>query len=158
MTAATISKKSKAQPAVAPQVEEPASPPHRCFLTDDQHQFIFERLDRAAAVVRALVHVFGGDASLDKPRKVEGLMGVLQHADRLLSELNDRIMEIDSLLPSDLRWQTFEAYSLVAMAADLQMCDGFEWRWSDDWYCTYFDAADACIGKAMAALDEVRIA
>ena len=104
-----------------------------------------------------LVHLFGDDADVDDPSKIEGLMGTLQHADNLLSELRQEIVNIESDLPEDLYWRALEAQSMIQLVERLQSAGDYEWRLSDTTYCSYFDAASNCIARAKAALELVSI-
>ena len=125
-------------------------------LTSKQHFSIYLKLEHASAMMNMLVHVFGGDACLDEPSKVEGLMGMLQQADNLLSELNLEIMAINGDLPGDLRWRTLEAAHMIQLVERLQSAGDYDWRLSDDIYCSYFDAASNCIDRAKVALELVK--
>lgn len=125
-------------------------------LPSEQHASFSLRLEHASAMMKMLVHVFGGDAGLDDPSKVEGLMGTLQQADNLLSELNLEIMAINGDLPGDLRWRTVEAAHMIQLVERLQSAGDYDWRLSDAIYCSYFDAASNCIDKAKAALQSVK--
>ena len=147
---------------IAPYLSAPPQPTaalptaSQCGLTSEQQFSFLLRLEKASAIMKMLVHVFGGDAGLDEPSKVEGLMGTLQQADNLLSELNLEILAINGDLPGDLRWRTFEAAHMIQLVERLQFAGDYDWRLSDAIYCSYFDAASNCIDKAKAALQSVK--
>ncbi|WP_027477537.1 hypothetical protein [Curvibacter gracilis] len=103
--------------------------------------------------MRCLIHVFGGDANLKEPAKVTGLFGTLQAAAGLMSRVNI-VLQNHNALPDQLRLNVEQALSMLQLIETLQVADQHEWRWSDDWYCAYFDAASGCIESALKAMDD----
>lgn len=144
-------------PPAAP-ANEPAfgsggsKPPVECFMTAPEFDEIHTGLYRADAVVRCLIHVFGGDANLKEPAKVTGLFGTLQAATGLMARVNT-VLQNHNALPDQLSLNVEQALSLLQLIERLQVADAHEWRWSDDWYCAYFDAASGCIESALKAMD-----
>lgn len=81
------------------------------------------------------------------PRNSGDVMGILQHTDLLLNELNEDISNIGGVLPDDLRWRTFEAKAIVAVARRMTDDDG--------WGCMGYDAP-RLIWHFMAAKDALQ--
>lgn len=161
MSAATKNKPVDSSPA-AP-ANEPAfgsggaKPPVEFFMTPSQFDDIHRDLRQANAVTRALVHVFGGDANLREPSNVNGLFGSLQTAVRLMASVNQALQHHNAPT-GQLSLNAQQAQALLELVEHLQVADDFEWRWSDEWFCDYFDAASYCIERAMKAMDlEVKI-
>ncbi|MDD0814255.1 hypothetical protein PSQ39_06395 [Curvibacter sp. HBC28] len=159
MSATTKSKPVTASvvgPTVAPANEAAFGgggnkPPTECFMTMDEYDKIHAALYRAEAVVRCLVHVFGGDANIKDPTHVNGLFGSLQAAVKLMAGVNTMV-QYHSETPDQLRLNVEQALSLLQLIEHLQIADDYEWRWSQDWYCAYFDAACSNIESAMTAM------
>lgn len=159
MSAATKNKPATGTSKVPPAApaNEPAfgssgaKPPVECFMTAPEYDEIHMSLYRADAVVRCLVHVFGGDANLKEPANVNGLFGTLQGAIGLMTLVNIGIKNHNAL-PDQLRLSVEQALSMLQLLEHLQVADGYEWRWSEDWYCAYFDAVSDCIDRSMKAM------
>lgn len=87
------------------------------------------------------------------PTKSGDVMGLLQHVDLLLHEAHEHIGKIVGCLPDDLRWRTFEARAIVAVARrmtddDCWACSGYDTTMLV--WC--FDAASDSLKRALHAL------
>jgi len=160
MSTTTKNKSATATTTVQPAApaNEPAfgsagnKPPVDYYMTAPEFDEIHTSLYRADAVVRCLIHVFGGDANLKEPAKVIGLFGTLQAASGLMARVN-MVLQNHNALPDQLRLNVEQALSMLQLIETLQIADDHEWRWSDDWYCAYFDAASGCIESALKAMN-----
>jgi len=134
-----------------------AKPPVECFVTGADYDDIHRDLCQAEAVTRAMVHVFAGDSGLSEPSKASGLFGVLQAAVGMLKRVYS-IIEKQGATPDQLRLNVEQALSLLELIEHLQVADDYEWRWSDGWYCDYFNASNSCVERALKAMnDQVKI-
>lgn len=134
-----------------------AKPPVEFFMTGPEFDEVHRDLRQADAVTRALVHVFGGDANLKEPSNVNGLLGTLQTAVGLMARVN-MVLQNHNASPGQLRLNAEQALSLLELIEHLQVADDYEWRWSNEWFCNYFDTINHCIERALKAMDtEVQI-
>lgn len=134
-----------------------AKPSVEFFMTGPEFDEIHRDLRQADAVTRALVHVFGGDANLNEPANVNGLFGSLQAAVGLMARVN-MVLQNHNALAGQLRLNAEQALALLQLIEHLQVADDFEWRWSDEWFCNFFDTISHCIERAIKAMDvEVKI-
>jgi len=134
-----------------------AKPPVECFMTGADYDDIHRDLCQAEAVTRAMVHIFAGDSGLSEPSKASGLFGTLQAAVGMLRRASS-IIEKHGATPNQLRLNVEQALALLELIEHLQVADDYEWRWSDGWYCDYFNASNSCVERALGSLnDQVKI-
>lgn len=136
---------------VATPAADPVMRPHN--MTNKQKEGLHRKMHQASALLELLIISADGE---DDHR--DGMMGTLQFADRLLTELHTEIMKVDGRLPDDLRWRTFEAHSIVAMVERLTFDRGWDRTdYDNSQLICWFDAANECLIRAMRSLDTLEM-
>ncbi len=108
----------------------------------------------ASALLELLVLNLDAELTRDGGNTSGDVMCVLQHAEILLDQLSNELLDIVGELPSDLRWCTVRAKSIVSVVERMTFEDG----WTMSCYDTTllvscFDTAGECIKKALRALE-----
>ena len=143
----------EARQIVAPEVRKQDLP---AALTVNQVDAITSQLTHAGSMLSMLIHVFGGQSSLDDVRgraTSEMVMGLVQHADHQLTRAYNEITEIDGKLPDEVRPRIFEAQAIVALLERIGFAGGFEYdAFSDQYIVDYLSAAQECIDQTNAGV------
>lgn len=149
----TTRKGAETRQIVAPEVLKQDLP---ATLTANQVNSITSHLARAGSMLAMLIHMFGGQSSLDDVRDgatSEMVMGLVQHADNRLTTAYNQITEIDGKLPDEVRTRIFEAQSIVALLERMGFAAGFDFNaFSDQLMVDYLSAAQECIDQTNAGL------
>lgn len=154
----TSTKAFKAPVAAAPMpTHAPDRPELPARLGSDKIGMLQSRLLIASSLLEMLVLNLDSEMK-DGGQGSDDVMGVLQHADLLLHELNRELMDVTGPLPDDLRWRTFEAKSIVAVAQRMTFDSGWHFEGYDStMLIACFDAAGDCIVRALRALEKVEV-
>lgn len=138
-------------PTHAPQSPDRHEQP--AYMPLDRSSELGCKISIACALLRLLT--LNLDSELSEGAKSSGdVMGVLQHVDLLLHQLHQDISNIVGTLPDDLRWRTFEAQAIVAVARRMTDDDGWGCMGYDATMLIWcFDAASDALERAQAALD-----
>ena len=123
------------------------------WLTFEKRDNLLRRLHYVHAAVSMLLVVFANDPDIGEPKKaIEGLVGVLQYARRLLDAIHEDVCE-DGAEIDDLYWSTYAAQSLVALLEEIEWADAFRWEVGESMVFDCLDAARDNIARATAYLE-----
>jgi hypothetical protein len=117
------------------------------------------QLDAAWGMVCVLSFAFCGEPDFKRSKQhVRGLMGVMQLADRALSDLHSEITTTDAVdMPEAFFWGVFGAKSLLAFLTEFEVAEGWEWSVSDEILLNYLSAARECLDQAREALKSLEL-
>lgn len=159
-TATTRKATKAAAPAApaAPQAPTQAAKLHApSWLTFEKRDNLLTRLNHGHAAVSMLLIVFANDPEINEPKTaIEGLVGVLQYARRLLDALHIDVCE-DSTELDELYWSTYAAQSPMTLLEEIEWADGFRWEISEAMVYDSLAAARDAIESAIDYLEHSEV-